>query len=62
MKDAAGASTGRRRKNGIPVHRRKFAGQGPPVGARFGADSDDRDRGLQPELIQFSLEVDIQDR
>ncbi|KAG1808998.1 Rapamycin-insensitive companion of mTOR, N-term-domain-containing protein [Suillus variegatus] len=37
-------SRGRRRKNGVPVNRRKFAGQAPPVGVRFRADSDDRDR------------------
>lgn len=37
-------SRGRRRKNGVPLNRRKFAGQVPPVGVRFRADSDDRDR------------------
>ncbi|KAG1822809.1 Rapamycin-insensitive companion of mTOR, N-term-domain-containing protein [Suillus subaureus] len=42
--DAPETSRGRRRKNGIPVNRRKFAGQAPPVGVRFRADSDDRDR------------------
>jgi hypothetical protein len=61
--DAAGTSQGKRRKNGIPVNRRKFAGQTPPVGFRFRADSDDRDRGRQPELIQFRAgKVDVQNR
>lgn len=44
--NAPETSRGRRRKNGVPVNRRKFAGQAPPVGVRFRADSDDRDRGL----------------
>jgi large subunit ribosomal protein L17e len=43
--DAPEASRGRRRKNGVPVNRRKL-GQAPLVGVRFRADSDDRDRGL----------------
>ncbi|KAG1745997.1 Rapamycin-insensitive companion of mTOR, N-term-domain-containing protein [Suillus paluster] len=38
------ASRGRRKKYGVPINRRKFAGQAPPVGVRFRADSDDRDR------------------
>ncbi|KAG9315833.1 Rapamycin-insensitive companion of mTOR, N-term-domain-containing protein [Chiua virens] len=38
------ASRGKRRRNGMPATKRRFAGQAPLSTVRFRADSDDRDR------------------